>query len=101
MDQVFDLPAAIMDGVLDLRANLGERLAFPRHLARRDMPFRVTRHAAGIEVRFLVTDRTTHRLAAMTVGAAPDCRLVHPTPVPLPPPVPRPTSVTTTRIPPP
>src|SRR5258708_20105624 len=78
MDQVFDLPAAIMDGVLDLRADLGERLAFPRHLARRDMPFRVARYAAGLEVGFLVTDRTTHRLCTMTVNAALDGRLVQP-----------------------
>src|SRR5258708_8022882 len=78
MDQVFDLPAAIMDGVLDLRADLGERLAFPRHLAGRDMPFRVARHAAGLEVGFLVTDRTTHRLCTMTVNAAFDGRLVQP-----------------------
>ncbi len=78
MDQVFDLPAAIMDGVLDLRADLGERLAFPRHLAGRDMPFRVARHAAGLEVGFLVTDRTTHRLCTMTVNAALDGRLVQP-----------------------
>src|SRR5260221_9436149 len=78
MDQVFDLPAAIMGGVLDLRADLGERLAFPRHLARRDMPFRVARSAAGLEVGFLVTDRTTHRLCTMTVNAALDWRLVQP-----------------------
>src|SRR5258708_11433669 len=88
MDQVFDLPAAIMDGVLDLRADLGERLAFPRHLAGRDMPFRVARHAAGLEVGFLVTDRTTHRLCTMTVNAAFDGRLVQPALVTLARPVP-------------
>src|ERR1700681_2504190 len=63
LDEVFDFPAAVTGGILDLRADLGKRLAFPRHLARRDMPFRVARHAAG----FLVTDRTTHRVCTMTV----------------------------------
>src|SRR5260370_4386746 len=78
MDEVFDFPAAVTGGVLDLRADLGRRLAFPRHLARRDMPFRVARYAAGVEVRILVTDRTAHRLCTMTVNAALDGRLVQP-----------------------
>src|ERR1700736_171587 len=78
MDKVFDLPAAVSGGVLDLRADLGERLAFPRHLARRDMPFRVARHAAGVEIGALVTDRTTQGLGAVTVNAARDRRLVQP-----------------------
>src|SRR5260370_24369560 len=70
MDEVFDFPAAVTGGVLDLRADLGRRLAFPRHLARRDMPFRMAGHAAGIEVGVLMTDRATHRLAAITVAPA-------------------------------
>src|SRR6266851_7958500 len=78
MDEVFGFPAAVTGGVLDLRADLGKRLAFPRHLARRDMPLRVARHAAGIEVGVLVTDRTAHRLATMTVGATRDRRLMQP-----------------------
>src|ERR1700694_4477952 len=78
MDEVFRLAAAIARGVFDLSADLRERFALPRHFARRDMPFRVTRHAAGLEVGFLVTDRTTHRLSTMTVGAALDGRLVKP-----------------------
>src|SRR5260370_15371214 len=98
MDQVFDLPAAIMDGVLDLRADLGERLAFPRHLAGRDMPFRVARHAAGLEVGFLVTDRTTHRLCTMTVNAAFDGRLVQPALVTLARADARPIAFKTTRL---
>src|ERR1700694_1758953 len=78
MDKVFDFPAAISGGVLDLRADLGKRLVLPSHFARREMPFRVTRDAAGLEVCILVTDRTTHRLRTMTVNAALDGRLVQP-----------------------
>src|SRR5260370_14281155 len=70
MDEVFGFPAAVTGGVLDLRADLGKRLAFPRHLARRDMPFRMAVHTAGIEVGVLMTDRATHRLAAITVAPA-------------------------------
>src|SRR5258707_8623080 len=40
MDEVFGFSAAVTGGILDLRADLGKRLAFPCHLARRDMPFR-------------------------------------------------------------
>jgi hypothetical protein len=76
MDKVFDCAAAVARRVLELGADLCERLAFPRHLARRQMPFRVARHAAGIEVGIAVTNRTTHRLGAMPVRTARDGRLV-------------------------
>src|SRR3954464_4107904 len=56
LDEVFWLAAAIARGVFDLNANLADSLAFPRHFAWREMPFRMARHAARIEVRFLVTD---------------------------------------------
>ena len=42
-----------------------ERLALPRHLARRQMPVRVAGHAAGIEVGLLVADRAAHGREAM------------------------------------
>src|SRR5258705_11395078 len=61
VDEVFGLAAAIARGIFDLNADLADGLALPRHFARREMPFRMTRHAAGIEVRILVTDRTAHR----------------------------------------
>src|SRR5258708_29057920 len=34
MDKVLGFPAAVTGGILDLRADLGERLALPCHLAR-------------------------------------------------------------------
>src|SRR5262249_55045649 len=60
-------------------SDLTERLTFPRHLTRCEVPFRVARHGSGIEVGLLVADRTAHRWQAMTVGAALDRRLVEPT----------------------
>src|SRR5258708_22151543 len=56
VDEVFRLAAAIAGGVLDLNADLADGLALPRHFARRELPFRTTRHAAGIQVPILGTD---------------------------------------------
>ena len=60
--------AAIPRGVLDLGANLAERLAFPCHFARREMPDRISGNRA--EVRGLMADRTAQRRQAEAVGAA-------------------------------
>src|SRR5258707_15018641 len=68
MDQVFDFSSAVADGILDLSANLGERFAFPRHLARREVPFRVTRHAAGLEVGALVPRYASNISAGLVSG---------------------------------
>src|SRR5215472_15730424 len=79
MDEFFQRPAAITRGVLDLSADLAERLAFPCHFTRCEMPLWVSRHAPGIEDGLLMADRTTHGWKAMTVGTALDRRLVEPT----------------------
>src|SRR5919108_1561273 len=65
--------------VLDLGADLSERFAFPCHLARCELPLRVSRHAPRIEVGLLVAVRTTHGRQAMTVGTALDRRLMEAT----------------------
>src|SRR5438046_2200210 len=78
VDEVFRPAAAIARGVFDLNADFADGLALPRHFARREMPFRMTRHAAGIEVRILVTDRTAHRRQAAAVRTPLDRRLVKP-----------------------
>ena len=69
-------PVAVAGGILDLGADLAERLAFPAHFARREMPDRVSGHRA--EVRRLMTDRTAQRRQAEAVGAAFDRRLMQP-----------------------
>src|ERR1700691_4202387 len=50
---------AVARGILDLGADLADRLAFPSHLTWREMPDRVSGHYA--EVRPLMADRTSHR----------------------------------------
>src|SRR5262245_66097593 len=58
--------------ILDLEANLAERLAFPSHFTRGEMPDRIARHAGGVVVGLQVADRTAHRREAKTVSAALD-----------------------------
>jgi hypothetical protein len=50
VDQVFGLAAAIARGIPELNADLGQRLAFPGHFTRREMPFMMARHPVGIEI---------------------------------------------------
>src|ERR1700733_9236084 len=83
MDEVFQRPPAVAFAILDLNANLAERLALPRHLPRREMPFRMSRHAAGIEIGALVADRAAHRGETMPVHTARDRRLMEPALIPL------------------
>src|SRR5258705_3341401 len=78
VDEIFGLAAAIARGVFDLSADLRDRLALPRHFARREMPIRMTWHAAGVEVRILVTDGTAHRRQTAAVRTARDRWLVKP-----------------------
>src|SRR5262249_50785071 len=68
--QLLQRATPVAPGIFDLCADLTERLTFPRHLTRCEVPFRVARHVSGIEVGLLVADRTAHRWQAMTVGAA-------------------------------
>jgi hypothetical protein len=76
LHNVIERAAAVARGILDLRANLPDRLAFPAHFARRQMPSRVAGHAAGIEIRLLMTDRTAQRRKAEAVFTANDRRLM-------------------------
>src|SRR5215471_12488194 len=78
-DMMYDVvgrAAAVARGILDLRADLPDRPAFPAHLARRQMPARSAGHAARVEIRLLMTDRTTHRRQAEAILAACDRRLM-------------------------
>src|SRR5271165_6370899 len=75
-------PIAVLPRILDLGANLGERLALPSHFARREMPDRIARHPCGLEVCRLMAYRTSHRGKAKSVRAALDRRLVKPSHVP-------------------
>src|SRR5437867_3544014 len=84
MDQLFRLAASIAGGVLDLRTDLGNRLAFPCHFARREMPFRMARHTAGFEVRVLMANRAAHRWKTVPVRTARDRRLMQPAQIALP-----------------
>jgi len=68
--------AAIARGILDLRAYLPDRLAFPGHFARRQVPNRIAGHAAGIDIRLLMTNRTAQRRKSETVFTANDRRLM-------------------------
>src|ERR1700722_959401 len=78
MDEGFQRPAAVAFAILDLRANLAERLALPRHLSWREMPVRMSGHTARIEIGALVADRAAHRGEAMPIHTARDWRLVEP-----------------------
>src|SRR5215472_18184974 len=76
MHEVIQAPAAVAFGILDLRADLAERLAFPTHLARREVPSGLARHAGRFEIGLQVADRAPHRRKTKTVCAAVDRRLV-------------------------
>ena len=67
---------AVVRGVFDLRADLPERLAFPCHVARREMPGGIARHAGRFEIRRLMANRTAQRRQPEAVGAALDRRLM-------------------------
>src|SRR5262245_12887057 len=64
--------------ILDLEADLAQRLAFPSHFTRGEVPDRIAGHAGGIVVGLQVADRTAHRWEAKSVSAALDRRLVEP-----------------------
>src|SRR5712671_5412496 len=83
LDECFQRPVSIVRGILDLSADLAERLAFPAHFARCEVPDRVSGDAAGIEVGLLVADGAAHGGEAKTIRAALDGRLVKPADVAL------------------
>src|SRR5271166_1935831 len=76
MHDVFERAAAIARGIFDLRTDLPERLAFPGHLMRREMPARIAGHSGGFEIGRLVADRAAHRRQPEAVFAALDRRLM-------------------------
>src|SRR5262245_25795453 len=78
LNKCVDRTVSIPCRVLDLEADLVERLAFPSHFTRGEMPDRVAGHAGGIEVGLQVADRTAHRREAKTVSTALDRWLVEP-----------------------
>src|SRR5205814_118053 len=61
MYEVFGTPAAVALRVLDLGADLANRLSLPRHLDRREVPFGVAGHASRLEIGALVADRAAQR----------------------------------------
>jgi hypothetical protein len=69
-------PAAVARRILDLRADLADRLILPSHLPGRQVPVRMARHAGGIEIRALVAGGAAHRRCAKAIGAAFDRRLM-------------------------
>jgi hypothetical protein len=73
---VIERAAAIARGILDLRAYLSDRLAFPGHFGRRQVPNRIAGHAAGIDIRLLMTNRTAQRRKSEAVFTADDRRLM-------------------------
>src|SRR5262245_44576543 len=78
LDERVHRTVSVARWILDLEANLAERLAFPSHFARGEMPDRVAGHAGGVVVGLQVADRTAHRREAKSVSAALDRRLVEP-----------------------
>src|ERR1700730_13473639 len=47
MDEIIQRAAAVTFAILDLNADLAERLALPRHLPWREVPFRMSPHTCG------------------------------------------------------
>lgn len=84
IDQIVDRAATIPGRVFDLEADFPDGFTLPCHLKRCEMPMRVARHTARIEVGGLVTTRTPHGRQAKAVSAAFDGRLVRMTVVTLP-----------------
>src|SRR3954451_5741675 len=76
VDQVFHLAPTIARGIPDLLADLAEGFAFPRHLARGQMPVGMTGHTTGLEIGLLVAAVAAHRLKPMAVSATRDRRLM-------------------------
>src|SRR5674476_54807 len=71
--RTFEVPVIFITAFPE-RFLTGERpeLAFPGHFTRRQMPDRIARHPAGIEVGALVADRTAHRGEPEAIDAALD-----------------------------
>ena len=60
MNELVEAHPAVPVGVLDLSADLSERLPGPRHFNGRQVPCWMSRHTAGIEIGALVACRALH-----------------------------------------
>src|SRR6195256_5142856 len=78
LNERVDRPVSIARGILDLGADLAERLAFPCHFTRGEMPDRVARHAGRVEVGALMADWTAQGREPKAIGSTLDRRLVEP-----------------------
>ena len=76
MNEIVHRLAAVALGVLDLFADLAQRLADPRHLDGRQVPFGMAGRRRGIEVFRPVAGRAAHADGAEAVDAAHDERQV-------------------------
>src|SRR6516162_5718631 len=76
MHNVIERATAVARGILDLRADLSDRLALPTHVARRQMPGGIAGQIGRIEIRLLMTDRTSQRRKAEAVFTVIDGRLM-------------------------
>jgi hypothetical protein len=82
-DMMHDLvrrAAAVARRIFDLRANLPDRLAFPCHVTRREMPGGIARHARRFEICPLMANLAAHRWQPKAVCAALDRRLMQAAP---------------------
>jgi hypothetical protein len=76
VDEIGERSATVAGRVLDLDADVVERLALPAHLEGCKVPLRVAGHACGIEIDLEMTDRATETDGAEAVRPALDGRLV-------------------------
>src|SRR6516225_6560997 len=78
LNQRFKRPIAVACRILDLRTDLGKRLALPCHFKRGEMPDRVPGDAGGIKVGLAMADRAAHGGKPISVRSTPDRGLVEP-----------------------
>ncbi len=76
VDQFIHRLAAVALGILDLLADLAQRLAEPSHLDGRHVPLRVPRDLARIEIRRTMAGGAAHGDSSQAVLAAHDYRLM-------------------------
>ena len=76
MNDFIERAVAVTLGILDLLAYLPERLVFPAHFGRRQVPDWIAGHAAVIDIRLLVADRTSQRRKPEAIFTAEHRRLM-------------------------
>src|SRR5437667_2902413 len=70
MHELSETPLAVAGGILDLLADLRERLALPCHLDRGEAPERIAGHVCRVEIRRVMAGFASHPRRSLTVGAA-------------------------------